>query len=101
MRNEMSEKKPVPMIALRETHDCPVCGKRSYSSTGIHPQCAMIQADAPRKMRLAAEKAREKKDKPRSENRDAMSWQKTCPKCGARVAVKRQDCTCGHEFTGS
>jgi hypothetical protein len=35
---------------------CPVCGKTSYSAVGIHPQCAVQQADAPRRKLLAAEK---------------------------------------------
>jgi hypothetical protein len=33
-----------------------VCGKRSYSLHGIHPQCAVQQADAPRQKKLAEEK---------------------------------------------
>ena len=52
----MSEKKPVPNIVDRNIKSCPVCGERSYSLEGIHPQCAAIQADAPRKKRLDAEK---------------------------------------------
>jgi hypothetical protein len=35
---------------------CAVCGKRSYSLNGIHPQCAVKQADEPRQLKLAAEK---------------------------------------------
>lgn len=57
----MSEKKPNPIIYEPNSKICPGCGKRSYSLGGIHPQCAMILADAPRKTRLVAEKkAREK-----------------------------------------
>lgn len=52
----MSEKKPTPIVNEPSGKICPVCGKRSYSQGGVHPQCAMVQADAPRKMRLAAEK---------------------------------------------
>jgi hypothetical protein len=52
----MSEKKPVPIVIERSNKCCPVCGKRSYSREGIHPQCAMTQADAPRRLRLAVEK---------------------------------------------
>ncbi len=51
----MSEQKPVPTL-VRASKICPVCGKRSYSREGVHPQCAMVQADAPRKLRLAAER---------------------------------------------
>ena len=52
----MSEKKPTPIIADGKIKMCPVCGKRSYSREGIHPQCAVALADEPRKLRLAAEK---------------------------------------------
>jgi hypothetical protein len=52
----MSEKKPIPIVVERSRKSCPVCGKRSYSRDGVHPQCSMILADAPRKIRLAAEK---------------------------------------------
>jgi hypothetical protein len=27
---------------------CPVCNQSVYSRSGIHPQCAMIQADPPK-----------------------------------------------------
>jgi hypothetical protein len=57
----MSEKKPTPIHLERLGSCCPVCGKRSYSRDGIHPQCAMVQADAPRKMRLAAERREQSK----------------------------------------
>jgi hypothetical protein len=52
----MSEKKPIPIFVERSVKICPVCRTRSYSRDGIHPQCAIIQADAPREMRLAAER---------------------------------------------
>jgi hypothetical protein len=52
----MSEKKPTPIVNERRGRVCPVCGKASYSRDGVHPQCSMLQADAPRKLRLAAEK---------------------------------------------
>jgi hypothetical protein len=75
----MSEKKPTPFVFERGSKSCPVCGKRSYSREGVHPQCAVTQADAPRKIRLAAEKkakaledslARQKQDESPSEERD-------------------------------
>jgi hypothetical protein len=59
----VSEKKPTPINLERNTALCPVCGKRSYSQHGVHPQCAMIQADAPRQMRLAAAKKALAQDK--------------------------------------
>ncbi len=51
----MSEKKPTSVF-FDGGRFCPVCGKRSYSRDGVHPQCAVVQADAPRAARLAAEK---------------------------------------------
>ena len=52
----MSEKKPTPIFTERGSKTCPVCGKRSYSREGVHPQCSVIQADAARTLRIAAEK---------------------------------------------
>ena len=52
----MSEKKPTPIVVERDNKKCPICGKSSYSRDGIHPQCAMAQADGPRKLQLAAQK---------------------------------------------
>jgi hypothetical protein len=54
--NQMNDLKPLPAGPDRTNKICPVCGKRSYSQAGIHPQCSMDQADAPRKNRLAAER---------------------------------------------
>ncbi len=52
----MSEEKPIAVIVERNRKKCPVCGERSYSRDGVHPQCSVTQADAPTKIRLAAEK---------------------------------------------
>lgn len=49
-------KKPEPLYRETPSKLCPVCGKRSYSLRGIHPQCAVQQADAPRQAVLAEEK---------------------------------------------
>ena len=49
-------KKPEPLYREAPGKFCPVCGKRSYSLRGIHPQCAVQQADAPRQAVLAEEK---------------------------------------------
>jgi hypothetical protein len=45
----------IPIVAEKLWHVpiptrpmCPVCKKAVYSRGGIHPQCAMIQADPPR-----------------------------------------------------
>lgn len=60
----MNNKKPLPLVSCPQPKTCPVCGHSSYSSNGIHPQCAVTQADEPRKARLVAAKkaiAQEKK----------------------------------------
>jgi len=55
----MSEKKPLPLATPPKRKICPVCGKSSYSSTGIHPQCSMSQAYKLRREHLAAERKAE------------------------------------------
>ena len=90
----MSHKKPTPVIAQLNNRICPVCGKRSYSSAGIHPQCAVHQADLPRQNRLKAEK------KLRTHQLKQRAWDKKCPKCGAQIHVRRRVCDCGHDFFG-
>jgi hypothetical protein len=52
----MSEKKPTPILRDVGGVECPICKNRTYSRGGIHPQCAMVQADEPRRLKLAAEK---------------------------------------------
>lgn len=97
----MQNKKPLPpvMVEAKPRRVCSVCGTASYSSTGIHPQCAEEQADAARVERLKsdkkAEKAKEKVVSP-----DALSpWRKRCPKCRAQWHIRKQTCECGHQFT--
>ena len=96
----MSEKKPTPVIATTKSKNCPICGQRSYSWEGIHPQCAMIQADAPRKMCLAAEKKEAAKVKATVGKAKPSAWEKTCPQCGTQVPARRNVCECGHAFVG-
>jgi hypothetical protein len=50
----MSESKPDPLFGQAPRKICPVCGEISYSTAGMHPQCAMQQADAHRVKRLKA-----------------------------------------------
>jgi hypothetical protein len=95
----MSEKKPVPVMADAGQKLCPVCGKRSYSAAGTHPQCAQIQAEALRKERLAAEKAVEEKTAKKAP-RQRRSWKKKCPECDAEVHIRKKVCDCGHNFFG-
>ena len=54
----MNTHKPEPLFETPPVRGkiCPICGKRAYSPAGIHPQCAVKQADAPRQLLLAAEK---------------------------------------------
>lgn len=50
-------RKPEPLYVERAAgRVCEVCGKRSYSLNGIHPQCAVKQADEPRQLKLAEER---------------------------------------------
>jgi hypothetical protein len=51
--DDMSEKKPELVAERFVVRICPVCGKRTYSNNGVHPQCAVRQADAPRQATLA------------------------------------------------
>ena len=89
----MSEKKPTPLVPQSKGTICPVCGNRTYSRDGIHPQCAAAQADAARVEKLKAERKREAaKAKP-------STWRsKRCPMCNAEIHVRRKTCDCGHGF---
>jgi hypothetical protein len=72
----MSIIKPVPIIPKLAKHLCPICSKDSYSRDGIHPQCAVQQADEPRSQRLMLER----KKKAQSEMPRQRSWNKHFPK---------------------
>jgi hypothetical protein len=53
----MNSKKPEPLLVQELSGQlCPICGKRSYSPAGIHPQCAVKQADEPRQRLLTEAK---------------------------------------------
>ncbi len=52
----MNESKPTVVYVARNGKTCPVCHQKSYSRDGIHPQCAALKADEPRRIKLAAEK---------------------------------------------
>ena len=57
----MDSSKPAPLMTMPSLGTvCPVCGKKSYSAAGIHPQCAVQQADAPRQAVLAKQKKEKK-----------------------------------------
>jgi hypothetical protein len=58
----MNEKKPEPLLPpVLAGNICPVCHKRSYSANGIHPQCAVKQADAPRQAMLEEARRQERR----------------------------------------
>jgi hypothetical protein len=57
----MSEKKPQLIAERFAVRMCPVCGTRSYSRNGVHPQCAVVHADAPRKAQLAETRRQERR----------------------------------------
>jgi hypothetical protein len=91
-------KKPAPINTVVSKRLCPVCGEPSYSASGIHPQCATVQADAPRSQRLRDEKKAEAEKKAKQPSGQRRSSFKKCPKCRAEVHVRRKQCDCGHDF---
>ncbi len=92
----MNGKKQTPILTQRETKNCPVCGRTSYSSNGIHPQCAVAQADAPRRQKLLEEKRRLANEKKKGSVRKSTS--KKCPDCEQLIPIRTNLCTCGHSF---
>ncbi len=89
----MHNLKPAPIFLPPKRNLCPICGQASYSRDGIHPQCAVSQADQPRNIQLRLKKAKAKaKPAPR------QSWKKKCPKCGGEMHIRLQKCACGHAF---
>jgi ribosomal protein S27AE len=91
----MSTIKPVVFTPQPARALCPICGKATYSRGGIHPQCAMQQADAPRVVQIRAAKLAEAKiDKPKP----MAAKKKKCPECDAQLDSRQQACACGFEF---
>lgn len=91
----MQHKKPVPIGTQSRRPLCPVCGQTSYSREGIHPQCAVKQADDKRLERI---KERDGPDDSAQSTVASRAWQKICPECKASLHVRRKACDCGHEF---
>lgn len=94
----MNHKKPKPPLLQAggtPARYCPVCGARSYSRTGIHPQCAQSEADRPRVERLKAAKSAGQ-DKPVVA--ELGTWQRRCGRCRAVVHIRKQVCDCGYAF---
>jgi len=87
-----ANRKPPPLYIAPERNKCPVCGHTSYSTTGIHPQCAMQIADQASLRRIQLKKPPVPKAGPRH-------FEKLCPRCKAILHVRRIACQCGYEFT--
>jgi hypothetical protein len=92
--------KPHPLYAdSPERPRCPVCGAVSYSSAGIHPQCAVKQADAERMAQLAVKaKSVPKVPMVNVPAPSLGSWQRICPSCKQVVHVRLKTCTCGQSL---
>lgn len=98
----MSSKKPEPLVSGRKHDRCPVCGEVSYSRAGVHPQCAVRQADEKRitqlkreRIELAEAVAENSMQKPAS---SPKPWQRLCPNCKTVGHVRQKSCTCGFTF---
>jgi hypothetical protein len=90
----MSILKPVIVVPGPARIFCPICGEATYSRGGIHPQCAMAQADEPRATRLRnARRTEATIDKP---NTHVF---KKCPECDASSDPRRMVCNCGYRFS--
>lgn len=89
-----AHKKPPPLYHAAYKPLCPVCGHVSYSSAGIHPQCAVHTADLKQVERIKARKLKESKSIPSKMAR----YEKQCPVCRTIHHVRKQSCDCGHSF---
>ncbi len=97
----MSSKKPQPLISRLRHERCPVCGEISYSLCGVHPQCAVRQADESRIKRLKLEKialANAPATVAEKSDSGVKPWQRLCPRCKAISHVRKKVCGCGHTF---
>ena len=92
---KIMHRKPQPLQAGPDRKHCPVCGEVTYSSSGIHPQCAMRQADEKRMRRV---KRSSKSRQSAVTTSDVKPWQKKCPKRRAVVHCRKSTCDCGHRF---
>jgi hypothetical protein len=93
----MSSIKSVIVLPPPARKSCPICGKATYSVGGIHPQCAIEQADAPRLVKMRAARVAE----PKTKKPTRQSWKKRCPKCNTELHARREACECGHSFARS
>ena len=84
------------MYLRPERAECPICRQSSYSSGGIHPQCAVKQTEAEEK--LKTDLARVSANKPEVVKAAIGSWQKTCPKCQVVLHIRKKKCGCNYIF---
>ena len=94
----MSNRKPQPLLDRKIRACCPVCGKTSYSTVGIHPQCAVQQADNERMARVRLRIA-EGRQIPIASLNDMSPWKRTCPECNEVQHARKKTCKCGHVFS--
>lgn len=94
-------KRPEPLFSTQAEKGakCPVCGFKSYSREGIHPQCAQQRADQQRVAKLKSRTKSETSESAKPNTNAIKPWHKVCPKCRRQVHVRRTSCGCGHEFT--
>lgn len=92
----MQNLKPAPIFSQPVRTPCPICGVVSYSRDGIHPQCAVQQADEPRSAQLRLKK----KELAQAEHVKPRTWEKKCPKCKIHVHIRKSRCACGYIFDG-
>jgi hypothetical protein len=85
----MGISKPGGLNAVPERQLCPVCGKASYSRSGVHPQCEITKADSAFRVAL---KARIAAGEVQSERR---TWAIRCPRCGFTQPCRLFVCNCG------
>ena len=97
----MSQKKPLPLFTAGAPKICPICGKGSYSAAGIHPQCAIVQADRASREKLAS-KTEKQPSQVKSNSKDLSSrWSKACPRCNLKQHVRKKVCSCGYSFASA
>jgi hypothetical protein len=95
VRSKMSIIKPVIVIPGPEKILCPICNEPTYSRGGIHPQCAMEQADEARVTLLRnARRADDKRGRP-----IPQVHKKRCPECDSYSDAQREVCWCGFHFS--
>lgn len=87
-------KKPQPLFGSSARAACPVCGHVSYSSAGVHPQCAMQAADQIQIDRLKSRKV----VKLKASAEQLKRYEKRCPRCRRIFHIRKQTCDCGHSF---